>query len=109
LIQQLREKQPTSEELDLAKDYITGSFLRRRETPQQIADDLWLLESERLDKDYFDKLLKGVTATNAADCIKLTDKTILPGKLVIVVVGDAAKIKPDLEKIATVKVVEKTN
>jgi predicted Zn-dependent peptidase len=109
LIKKLRENKPSEEELDLAKDYITGSFLRRRETPQQVADDLWLLETERLDNDYFDKLLKGITATNAEDCIKLTDKTIQPDKLVIVIVGDAGKITADLEKIAPVKVVEKAN
>ena len=105
LLVRLDKEKPSDEELDTSKSYIAGSFIRRHETPQQVADDLWLLESENLDKDYYDKLLQTVQNTSAEDCVKLANKTIQPEKVVIVVVGDAAKIKPDLEKIAPLTVV----
>jgi zinc protease len=105
LIGRLRKQEPSAEELDTSKQYISGSFIRRRETPQQVAGDLWLLESEKLNKDYYDKLLQTVQNTSAQDCVKLAGKTVSPEKLVIVAVGDAGKIKADLEKIAPVEVV----
>jgi zinc protease len=105
LVGQLRKQEPSVEELNDSKQYISGSFIRRHETPQQIAGDLWLLESENLNKDYYDKLLQTVRNTSAGDCVKLAEKTVSPQKLVIVVVGDAGKIKADLEKIAPVEVV----
>jgi zinc protease len=83
---QLRKQEPSDEELDTSKQYISGSFIRRRETPQQVAGDLWLLESENLNKDYYDKLLQTVQNTSAQDCVKLAEKTVSPEKLVIVVV-----------------------
>ena len=105
LLARLDKEKPSDEELDTSKCYIAGSFIRRHETPQQVAGDLWLLESENLDKDYYDKLLQTVQNTSAEDCVKLANKTIQPEKVVIVVVGDAAKIKSDLEKLAPLTVV----
>jgi zinc protease len=105
LLDQLRKEGPSAEELELSRSYITGSFLRRRETPQQVANDLWLIEAESLGRDYYDKLLAGVNAADEARCLALTNKTLNPDRLTIVVVGDATKIKADLEKIAPVTVV----
>ncbi|MGH2272061.1 M16 family metallopeptidase [Anaerohalosphaeraceae bacterium U12dextr] len=105
LLDQLRKDGPTAEELELSRSYISGSILRRRETPQQIANDLWLIEAESLGRDYYDKLLAGVNAADEAKCLALANKTINPDQLTIVVVGDAEKIKADLEKIAPVTVV----
>jgi len=107
LLDQLKKDGPNAEELELSRSYITGSFLRRRETPQQVANDLWLIEAESLGKDYYDKLLAGVNAADEAKCLALTNKTINTDQLTIVVVGDATKIKADLEKIAPVTVIAK--
>jgi predicted Zn-dependent peptidase len=46
-----------------------------------------------------------VNAADEAKCLALANKTINPDQLTIVVVGDAEKIKADLEKIAPVTVV----
>ena len=35
---------PSEEELENSRSYILGSFVRNRETPQQVASDLWLIE-----------------------------------------------------------------
>jgi predicted Zn-dependent peptidase len=73
--------------------------------PQQIAQDLWLIESQQLGSDYLDRLLDGIAKTKQDDCTALATDTIDPDKLVIVVVGEAEKIKEDLEKIAPVTIV----
>jgi zinc protease len=105
LVARLRKDEPAVDELNDSKQYISGSFVRRRETPQQTAGDLWQLESENLNKDYYEKLVQTVQNTSAQDCVKLADKTVSPENLVVVAVGDATKIKADLEKIAPVEVV----
>jgi len=104
-IERLKSEGPTNEELDGSKSYIIGSFVRQRETPQQIAGDLWLIESQQLGADYLERLLAGVAKAKQADCERLVQETIKPDKLVIVVVGEAEKLKDELEKIAPVTIV----
>lgn len=102
----LRDKVPGADELENTKTYILGSFAGDRETPQAIAGDLWLIESEGLEADYFQKLLAGVQGTDADACTALAKRTLDMDKLVIVVVGPAAVLKETLEPIAPVTVVE---
>ena len=56
-------------------------------------------------KDYFPRLLAGVAKTKTDDCTRLIRTIVNPSKMVVVVVGDAAKIRADLEKIAPVTVI----
>jgi zinc protease len=104
-IERLKAEQPSDDELESTRSYILGSFVRQRETPQQIAGDLWLIESEGLGRDYLERLLEAVSGTDKADCVRLVGDTIRQNELVIVVVGEAGKLKEDLEKIAPVTVV----
>ncbi len=101
----LKNIMPTSEELAQSKSYIAGSFVLNRETPQQVAQDLWLIESEGLKKDYLDRLLESVRETDFSDCMNLVSE-IDPEKMVVVVVGDAQKLKGELEQIGPVTVIE---
>ncbi|GMU83816.1 MAG: hypothetical protein AMXMBFR47_36860 [Planctomycetota bacterium] len=101
----LKSEPPTDEELGGTKSYILGSFAGDRETPQAVAGDLWMLELEKLPRDYFEKLLKTVSATTRDQCVELASLAVQPDKMVVVVVGPAAQVKADLEKIAPVTVV----
>jgi zinc protease len=42
-IERLRVEEPSDKELEDSRSYILGSFVRGRETPQQVANDLWLI------------------------------------------------------------------
>ena len=101
----LSKQGPTDDELTKASSYILGSFAGNRETPQALAGDLWLIESENLPANHFEMMLSHVAASTAKDCLKLIRRTVDPSKMLIVVVGDAAKLKADLETIAPVTVV----
>ncbi len=101
----LLKEPPSERELKDTKSYSTGSFARDRQTPQQVAGQLWMIESEGLPQDYFERTLEKVTEANAAGCMQLIHETLDPAKLVIVVVGSAAKVQKDLEKIAPVTLV----
>jgi zinc protease len=104
-IGRLKDEGPSDDELESSRSYILGGFVRDRETPQQIAGDLWLIESQGLGADYLEKLLGGIAKAKQTDCERLVRETIEPSKLVIVVVGEAEKLKEGLEKIAPVTVV----
>jgi zinc protease len=104
-IVRLKAEGPSANELDDSRSYMLGSFVGWRETPQQIAGDLWLIESQGLGKDYLERLLRGIAKARRMDCEHLVRETIEPGKLVIVVVGEAKKLKGELEKIAPVTVI----
>jgi zinc protease len=104
--ERLRRDPPAAQELRDTKSYFVGSFARDRETPQQVASDLWLIEAHGLPADYFERLLEKVARTDEAACMKLVKETLHPAKAVVVVVGNAAKIQKDLEKIAPVTLVK---
>lgn len=105
VIENLRTVPPSDEELSDSKSNIIGNFVRNRETPQQTAEDLWLIRSQGLRGDYLERLLDTVAATTPEACMNLVDETIEPGRMVIVVVGDAEKIREGLEAIAPVEVI----
>ena len=105
-LRRLREEGPTAKELDDTKSYFVGSFAGKRETPQAVAGDLWLIESEGLRADHFERTLEQVSKTDAATCLELARQAVDPAKVVVVVVGNAAKIQKDLEKIASVTIVK---
>lgn len=100
LLEDLRTRPPTPAELQDTKTYIAGTFLLRRETPQQIAEDLWLMESQNLGRDYLDRLFETIRTASAEDCLALARKTLSPEQMIIVVVGDAGTLKPSLESFA---------
>jgi zinc protease len=104
-IEKLRTVAPDEKELSRTKSFMAGSFVRNRETPQQVAGDLWLVESNALGNDYFERLLSTVAAASDADCLALAKKTLNPDKMIVVVAGDASALKADLESIAPVTVV----
>jgi zinc protease len=103
-IERLKSEPPSDEELVDSKSYLLGSFVKDRETPQQVASDLWLIESQQLGTDYLQRLLEGVANTERQGCAALVSDTIEPSKLIVVVVGQADKLKEALEKIAPVTV-----
>ncbi len=105
-IRVLKSVSPSESELANGKSYMLGSFVKNRETPQQVATDLWLIESQSLGSDYLEQLLAGISTATKADCDRLVRQTIDPNNLVVVVVGEAAKLKENLQQIAPVTVIE---
>ena len=109
ILEQIKEFQtvkPTDSEFYDTRSYFIGSFAGQRETPQDIARDLWLIESQNLGSDYFKKLFDALDNATKQDCLDLTQKTLDPDKLAIVVVGDAEQLKESLSEIAPVNVIK---
>jgi zinc protease len=107
-IRRLKSEPPTADELRKTKAYLVGNFPMDRETPFQMAGELWLLETNKLPPTYFEQELRTVATASEPDCVKLIDGVVHPERMVVVVVGSAEKLKEGLEKIAPVTVVEAT-
>lgn len=105
-LKRLKDEAPSEKELNDTKSYIVGSFPGDRETPTQVAGELWMLESNRLPVDYYERLLRNVAATTADECIDLVTSTLDPAHMAVVVVGSANKLKDELAKIAPVEVIK---
>ncbi|QOJ14639.1 MAG: insulinase family protein [Planctomycetia bacterium] len=102
-IRRLRTDPPTDRELSDTKAYVLGSFPGDRETPQQVAAALWMLELNGLPESYYEQMLSKIASTTAADCTRVVSEHLDPAKMVIVVVGSADALQPELEKIGPVE------
>jgi zinc protease len=102
----LRTAPPDEQELGDAKTYLVGSFAARRESPDQVAEDVWLIESYGLPADYFQRMLDHVAAVDGARCAALAQETVDTSQMVIAVAGPAKALQPALETIAPVTVVQ---
>jgi zinc protease len=105
-IQRLIDEPPKGDELDIARSYLAGSFVGDRETPQAQIGDLWTIERYGLSKDYFSQYLAAVSSATTEDLAAAAKALVRPDKLVIVVVGEADRIKDDLAAIAPVTIVD---
>jgi zinc protease len=85
-----------ADELAIARDYLVGVFPLRFETAGQVASALGGLVALGLPDDELDRYRPGVAAVSAADIRAAANRHIRPDELVVVVVGDAAKIEPEL-------------
>ena len=104
-IERLKTEPPSRKELEDNRSYLLGSYVRHRETPQDVARDLWLIESQGLSADYLDRFLEGIARAEKGDCERFLEETLEPSKMSIVVVGDASKLKDELAEIAPVTVI----
>ena len=101
----LAHEPPSEKELADTKSSILGGFAVSRETPQQVASAVWRMKLEGLGDDHYARMVDGVRAGSAADCVRLVTESVDPTNMVIVVAGDAASLAPELEKIAPVEIV----
>jgi len=105
VVDKIQKEKASDTELTDTQTYISGAFAGERETPDQIVNDLWMIETQGLPADYFKSYLGAINATTLDQVFKSAGELIDRKKLVIAVVGEAAKVKKSLEEIAPVTVV----
>jgi zinc protease len=105
-IARLQKEPPTAEELVAAQSYITGSYARERETAAEMVDELWSLDLAGLPRDWFDRYLTAVRGVDVAGLDRAADELVDGKDLVIVVVGSAKQLEPQLRQIGKVTVIK---
>jgi predicted Zn-dependent peptidase len=97
---------PRDDELVAAKHYLIDRFPLRIETADKIADLVADLRMYGLPDDYWDHFGASIEAVTPAQALAAAQKYIRPAQSVIVVVGEAAQIRPALVAYGPVTVVD---
>jgi len=88
----LREKPVSEDDLQLAKNYLSGEFARSLENPQTLAQFALNIERYWMPKDYYKNFLKNVEAVTVKDVQDMAKKYLTPENAHIIVVGKAEEI-----------------
>ncbi len=105
-IRRLQTDPPTATEQPDTRSYLLGSFVGHRKGPEALAGDQWTHATEGLSPTFFQDYLDAVGKITSDQVAETARQLIDPDRLVIVVVGPADQLRPQLEKIAPVDVIE---
>jgi predicted Zn-dependent peptidase len=103
-LDRLRNVKVSGKELGEAKSYLAGAFQLGLETQNGLASRLLERRLYELPDNYLETYVTNVLAVSLDDVRRVARKHIDLDNVVICVVGDASKIKPDLEMFAAVDV-----
>jgi zinc protease len=95
----MTERPIDSEELRLAKDSLVRSLPGAFETSSNIAASFSNIYVYDLGLQYFARYAANVDAISTAQAKAMAEKYLVPGKLLVIAVGDRAKIEPELRKL----------
>ncbi|MBK8497666.1 MAG: insulinase family protein [Flavobacteriales bacterium] len=98
----MRDEPVTTEELELAKRYMAGSFARSLEDPRTVARFALNTYLNGLPEDHYATYLKRLEAVSIADVQAAAETFLYPDNAVIFVVGDRASILPKLEPLSQI-------
>jgi predicted Zn-dependent peptidase len=103
-LDRLRNVKVTDKELSSAKSYLAGSFQLGLETQSGLAQRLLEQRLYALPDNYLEKYVANVLAVTPDDVRRVARKHIDLDNIIVCVVGDASKIKLDLDMFAAVDV-----
>lgn len=95
----MREAPPRPAELKDAREYMAGVLPLRMETTSGVASRLMQLAIHHLPDDYFERYRAEIMETDADAVLRAARERLRPEALSIVVVGDAARIRSELEAL----------
>ena len=101
-LNRIRDEKVDSTELQMAKNYLSGSFVRGLEHANTVAEDAIAIERYRLPKDYYKTYLKRLDAVTAEDVQAAAKKYLDPATMLIAVVGSASDVKDKLAKFGPI-------
>jgi zinc protease len=101
-IKRIRTEKAEKDELQMAKNYMSGSFVRSLENPGTIAQYAVNIERYHLPKDYYKTYLKRVDEVSAGDVEQAAEKYLQPDHELIAVVGKASEVKNTLAQFGPV-------
>jgi zinc protease len=98
-VRRMREAPMTADELALAKDSQARSLPGMFETSNEAARALAQIFLYDFPPDYYAQLPGRLSAVSAAEAEEVAKKYLRPDQMILVCVGDRAKIQPQLEKL----------
>lgn len=101
-MEKLRNEPVGEEELNRAKNYMSGNFALNLEDARTIGRFALNIQRYDLPANYYNQYLKNIEKVDPATIKKAANRYIQPGQTVIVVVGNASEIGKKLEKFGKV-------
>ncbi|HKY31122.1 MAG TPA: pitrilysin family protein [Candidatus Polarisedimenticolia bacterium] len=102
VVEGFRREGATQEELDKARKYLKGSFAIGHQSPDSMADALAEIAFYGLPADYYDTYLQRVEAVSVADVKRIAAERFPVDEMMVVVLGEAERIRKDLETLGPV-------
>jgi zinc protease len=96
-LERIRNERVADEELANAKAYLTGVFPIRIETQDGLIDQLVSIRMLELPNDFLHTYRDLVSAVTAEKIQDVAQQYVTPDSAAIVIVGDAAEVKPQVE------------
>jgi hypothetical protein len=96
-LRRIRDERVEDAELRAARDYLVGVFPIRFETPGAVLGALAGLAVHELPEEELTRYRERIEAVGVADIQDAAQRRIDPGRLAIVLVGDADSVVPQLE------------
>lgn len=104
-MRRLRAELPTEEEVEETVDYVRGVFPYTLQTTDDVAHRLGRLAVFGLPSDYYERNLEAVAEVEPADVRRVAEEHLDPETPVVVVVGPAAELEPQLGALGELRVV----
>jgi len=92
----------SSDELDAARRYRTGSTALSLQTQSGLATQLVVLASTGLDVAWLRGMPRRFARVTLGDVLRVSRQHLAPGRLVTVLVGDAERIRDEVEALAPI-------
>ena len=93
----MRTEPVSDAELQGIKNYMAGLYVLQNSTRFGVIGQLENMNYNELDKGYIDNYVKNVLAVTAADIQAMAKKYLNEDRMTVVVVGDLAKIAPQIK------------
>lgn len=104
-LDKIRNAPVDEKELSETKSFYSGYLPLQFETPESIASYMETIYLHNLGEDYYSRYIKAINAATAEDVQKVAQEYIHPENILIVVVGKADEVKPQLEQFGDVTVI----
>lgn len=95
-LERIRDEKVTEQELDDAKNFLTGVFPIRAETQEGLTNLIVSQQLHNLPNDYLQTYRDDVDAVTIRDVERVARKYILPDRIAMVIVGDAREVLPQV-------------
>eukprot|EP00741_Cyanophora_paradoxa_P025621 tig00000383_g24725.t1 len=99
VLEELRTKEPTPEEVEYARESTLNSFVFNFASPETVLVRLLRYEFYQYPFDYIFQFKRGIEAATGADILRVAKQRLDPSNFVYCVVGNAAELRPSLEKL----------
>lgn len=103
----IRENFVSDEEMENAKNYITGNYPLQLETSNSVSGKLMTMELYGFEKSYYDTYLSNINKITKENVRDTARKYLHPDNLKFISVGNIKKLEKQLKKFGNIEVIEK--